>query len=332
MKILVIGGNGQLGFELQRALALFGDVSITTRSSKCPAGYPCLHLDLNDADATSLLLNQLRPHLIVNAAAFTSVDLAETSGARAEAINRDAVAMLARKARELSAMLVHFSSDYVYSGENQIPWTERDPCEPQSVYGVSKLGGDQAVIDSECAHWILRTQWLYAARGNNFMRTMLRLGAAQLDGARAGEGAAPIQIVNDQMGAPTPVRWVAGTVASMISRWLQDLTMPGQSRTGLYHLSASGQTNWHEFAGEIFHQAYILGLLAEEPKTQGVSTKTFGSPAPRPRYAVLSNNKIAREFDIRLPDWRDGLAQTLAEYKLTIPLPERGPSKNRVFP
>ncbi len=329
MKILVIGGNGQLGFELQRALALFGDVSITTRNSKCPAGYPCLHLDLNDSDATSLLLDQLRPHLIVNAAAFTAVDLAETEGARAEAINQNAVAMLARKARELSAMLVHFSSDYVYSGENQIPWTERDPCEPQSVYGVSKLGGDQAVIDSECAHWILRTQWLYAARGNNFMRTMLRLGAAQFDAVKNGATPSPIQIVSDQIGAPTPVRWVAGTVASMISRWLQDLTMPGQSRTGLYHLSAGGQTNWHEFAGEIFHQAFVLGLMPEAPKTQAVSTKVFAAAAPRPRYSVLSNSKIAREFDIRLPDWRDGLAQTLAEYKLTLPVPERNASKNR---
>ena len=327
MKILVIGGNGQLGFELQRALSIFGDVSITTRSSKCPAGYPCLHLDLNDEDATSTLLEQLRPHVIVNAAAYTAVDLAQSEPLRAQAINTNAVAMLGRKARELSAMLVHFSTDYVYSGESQIPWTERDPTAPQSVYGASKLSGDLAIIDSECAHWILRTQWLYAARGNNFMRTMLRLGKAQLDARAKGDDVLPINIVNDQIGAPTPVRWIAGAVASMISRWLQDLTLPGQSRTGTYHLTAAGHTHWFEFANEIFHQAFVLGLLPEEPKTTPVSSKVFAAKAPRPRYSVLSNSKIAREFDIRLPDWRDGLAQTLAEYKLTLPVPERSSSK-----
>ncbi len=327
MKILVIGGNGQLGFELQRALSIFGDVSITTRSSKCPAGYPCLHLDLNDEDATSTLLEQLRPHVIVNAAAYTAVDLAQSEPLRAQAINTNAVAMLGRKARELSAMLVHFSTDYVYSGESQIPWTERDPTAPQSVYGASKLSGDLAIIDSECAHWILRTQWLYAARGNNFMRTMLRLGKAQLDARAKGDDVLPINIVNDQIGAPTPVRWIAGAVASMISRWLQDLTLPGQSRTGTYHLTAAGHAHWFEFANEIFHQAFVLGLLPEEPKTTPVSSKVFAAKAPRPRYSVLSNSKIAREFDIRLPDWRDGLAQTLAEYKLTLPVPERSSSK-----
>ena len=330
MKILVIGGNGQLGFELQRALSLFGEVSITTRTSKCPAGYPCLYLDLNDGDATSTLLEQIRPHVIVNAAAYTAVDQAQSEPGRAQAINTHAVATLARKARELSAMLVHFSTDYVYSGENQIPWTERDPTAPQSIYGNSKLSGDLAIVDSECAHWILRTQWLYAARGHNFMRTMLRLGAAQLDARAQGGEPSLIKIVNDQIGAPTPVRWIAGAVASMISRWLQDLTLPGHSRTGTYHLTAGGQTNWFEFANEIFHQAFVLGLLTEAPKTTPVSSKVFAASAPRPRYSVLSNAKIAREFDIRLPDWRDGLAQTLAEYKLTLPVPERRSSKFKI--
>ena len=327
MKILVIGGNGQLGFELQRALSIFGDVSITTRNSKCPAGYPCLHLDLSDADATSTLLEQIRPHVIVNAAAYTAVDQAQIEPVRAQATNTNAVATLGRKARELSAMLVHFSTDYVYSGENQIPWTERDPTAPQSVYGTSKLSGDLAIIDSECAHWIIRTQWLYAARGNNFMRTMLRLGAAQLEARANGGEVVPISIVNDQIGAPTPVRWIAGAVVSMISRWLQDLTLPGQSRTGTYHLTAGGQTNWFEFANEIFQQAFVLGLLVEAPKTTPVSSKVFAAKAPRPRYSVLSNSKIAREFDIRLPDWRDGLAQTMAEYKLTLPVPVKSSSK-----
>ena len=330
MKILVIGGNGQLGFELQRALSIFGDVSITTRNSKCPAGYPCLHLDLNDTDAISTLLEHIRPHVIVNAAAYTAVDLAQSEPTRAQAINTNAAATLGRKARELSAMLVHFSTDYVYSGENQIPWTERDPTAPQSVYGTSKLRGDQAIVDSECAHWILRTQWLYAARGNNFMRTMLRLGATQLETRANGGELTPINIVNDQIGAPTPVRWIAGAVASMISRWLQDLTLPGQSRTGTYHLTAGGQTNWFEFANEILHQAFVLGILPEQPKTNPVSSKVFAAKAPRPRYSVLSNSKIAREFDIRLPDWRDGLAQTMAEYKLTLPVAARNSSTLRV--
>jgi dTDP-4-dehydrorhamnose reductase len=314
MKILVIGGNGQLGFELQRTLSLFGEVSITTRNSKCPAGHACARLDLEDTDELVSVLDSLRPHIIVNAAAYTQVDRAQTDAAKAEAINHRAVSVMARKARELSSMLVHFSSDYVYSGENRLPWTERDPTMPNSVYGNSKLSGDQAIIESECAHWIIRTQWLYAARGNNFMRTMLKLARERI----AAGNAEPLRVVDDQIGAPTPVRWVAGTVAAMISRWLQDLTMPGQSRTGVYHLSAAGQASWFEFAGEIFFQAYMLGLLPEVPKLQAISTAEFGAAAPRPKHSVLNNSKIAREFDIRLPDWREGLEQTLAEHKLFL--------------
>lgn len=315
MKILVIGGNGQLGFELQRALSLFGDVSITTRNSKCPAGHACLRLDIEDTDELNAVLENLRPHVVVNAAAYTQVDLAQTQWQKAEAINTRAVANMARKAREISALLIHFSSDYVYSGENRIPWTERDPTIPLSKYGMSKLAGDEAILQSDCAHWILRTQWLYAPRGQNFMRTMLRLAEERI---RSGSKE-PLRIVDDQLGAPTPVRWVAGAVAAMISRWLQDLSMPGQSRTGIYHLSSAGETTWYGFAEEIFEQAYMLGLLSEIPKITPISSAEFGAPAMRPRYSVLSNQKIAREFDLRLCDWREGLAQTIAEYKLFRP-------------
>jgi dTDP-4-dehydrorhamnose reductase len=314
MKILVIGGNGQLGFELQRQLSVFGEVSITTRTSKCPAGHPCIRLDLGDSEEISSLLESLRPHIIVNAAAYTQVDKAQSDAARAEMINRTAVATMARKAREISALLIHFSTDYVYSGDNRLPWTERDPVMPASVYGATKLGGDQAIMESECAYWILRTQWLYGARGHNFLRTMLRLGAERI---AAGNYEA-LKVVNDQFGAPTPVRWLAITVSSMVSRWLQEVSHPGQSRTGIYHLSAAGQCTWHDFAGEIFEQAHMLGLINALPKLEGVSTLQYGAAAPRPRYTVLSNQRIQREFDIRLPDWREGVSQTLADYKLAL--------------
>ena len=175
MRILLIGGNGQLGFELHRQLSVFGEVTITTRTSKCPAGYPCIYLDLSDGEAIRDVLESLRPHLVVNAGAYTQVDRAESEHEAVDSANKIAVQTIAKKCREIGSLLVHFSSDYVYSGENRVPWVETDPTQPFSYYGLSKLGGDQAIVDSGCPYWIIRTQWLYSARGANFMRTMLRV-------------------------------------------------------------------------------------------------------------------------------------------------------------
>jgi dTDP-4-dehydrorhamnose reductase len=316
MRILLIGGNGQLGFELHRQLSVFGDVSITTRTSKCPAGYPCIHLDLSDGEAIRDLLESLRPHLVVNAGAYTQVDRAESEREAADSANKIAVQTIAKKCREIGSLLVHFSSDYVYSGENRVPWVETDPTQPFSYYGLSKLGGDQAIVDSGCPYWIIRTQWLYSARGANFLRTMLRVAHERFE----TRNDAPIQVVNDQFGAPTPVRWVASAVVAMLSRWLTEQAEGQKAKSGIYHLSAAGKSSWFDFAAEIFSQAHMLGLLEQMPELQAVSTATFAAKAPRPRYTVLNTQKIQREFDIELPDWRVGVEQVLAEYKLALTL------------
>ena len=303
MKILLLGANGQLGYELHRQLAVFGEVEVSTRDGILPGGLRCKAIDIGETEQLESAIREARPNLIVNASAFTGVDLAEQQPERAWKINVHAVASMAASARELSALLIHFSSDYVYSGYNAIPWTERDPCAPESQYGRSKLAGDLAIVDSRCAHWIIRTQWLYAARGNNFMRAILR---------RAQEGK-PLRVVGDQFGAPTPVRWVASAVSSMVSRWLDQFGVPGQSSTGVYHFAAQGTCSWHTYALELLKQAHALGLLREIPDLREVSTAEYAAPAPRPRYGVLNCQKIKREFDIAPPNWREGLRQTLCE-------------------
>jgi dTDP-4-dehydrorhamnose reductase len=314
MKILVIGGNGQLGFELHRQLSIFGEVSITTRSGTCPAGFPCIRLNLSDLDMVRDLLESFKPHIVINAAAYTQVDRAETEKDQADLINRAAVQAIARQCRDIGSLLVHFSTDYVYSGENRLPWVESDPTQPLSVYGRTKLGGDVAVMDSGCPYWILRVQWLYSARGSNFMRTMLRIAREREE----ANNAAALTIVNDQFGAPTPVRWVASTVGAMISRWLSERADGQIGKSGVYHLSAAGRCTWLDFANEIFAQAKSLGLLKQLPNVEAVSTAAYNAPAPRPRASVLSTHKILRDFDVRLPDWQMGVEQVLAEYKLAL--------------
>ncbi len=305
MKILLLGGNGQLGFELHRTLAVYGQVIATTRTGLLPEGAKALRMDFSDLSQLEAIIDEQRPNVIVNAVAYTKVDDAEKHPEDADRLNHLMPAILAKKAREHGALLIHFSTDYVYSGDQQRPWTERDRPEPQSVYGRTKLAGDRAIIASECAHWIIRTQWLYAARGQNFMRTML---------ARAKAGS-PLKIVDDQIGAPTPVRVVAAAVACMLARWLTDLSTPGQALSGIYHLATRDQCSWYEFADAIFQEAHNIGVLQERPQYAAVSSADFQAVAKRPRYSVLNCDKLTRDFDLRLPDWRSVLRQTLHEYQ-----------------
>lgn len=298
MKILLLGANGQLGFELRRSLSVLGNVVAVMRRREGSDA------DFTDADALRALIQSERPHVIVNAAAYTAVDMAETEQALAFQVNARAVRMIAEQAHDLGALLVHVSTDYVFSGKNQLPWTELDPALPVSAYGRSKLAGEQAIIESRCAYLVLRVQGLYSARRVNFLRTMLKLARAQK----------PIRVVQDQVVAPTPVRWVADAINCVLARWLMEQSS-GDSYSGIYHLAASGQTNWFEFAKNIFHQAHVRGLITGVPDLQPISSAEFVAAAERPKFSLFNCEKIKQNFDVTLPDWREGVALVLDELK-----------------
>lgn len=307
MKILILGANGQLGFELERALSIFSSVELATRNGEI-FGMPCARIDLADLSQLEHSLDEKRPHVIINAAAYTQVDRAEDEPGLCRAINHDAVALIARKAKEINALLVHYSTDYVYSGNSSEPWLEQDNTQPASAYGKSKLAGDLAIIASRCAYRILRTQWVYAARGHNFLRTMLKLARAQQEQSNPP----PLRIVADQIGAPTPARWLASATAAMVANWMRDLN-PSHSNVGVYHVSAAGTCSWLEFASAIFADAKTIGLIHRVPDLQAISTQAYAAKAPRPLYSALSNRKLFHTFDLRMAHWREGLRQTLAE-------------------
>ena len=288
MKILITGAHGQVGWELQRTLAPLGEVLALGHTQ----------LDLANPDAIRQVLRHAAPDLIVNAAAYTAVDRAEQETDLAQAVNGEAPGILAEEALRLNAALVHYSTDYVFDGSKGAPYEEIDATHPQSVYGTSKLAGEKALAAVNCAHLILRTSWVYGARGKNFLLTMQRL-------ARERE---ELRVVDDQLGAPTWSRMLAEATVSIVSQCLHKGTVADRlrDRGGLYHLSAGGQTSWFGFAGAIVQPA------EKPPRMTPISTAEYPLPAVRPAYSVLSNDKIARHFGIRLPDWRHSLAQCLA--------------------
>lgn len=296
MKILLFGSNGQLGFELQRSLCVLGELESVARHPNA------MHtIDLCEADQVEEVIRKSRPHVVVNAAAYTAVDQAEREPELASKINALAVKHMANAASEVGAFLVHFSTDYVFSGETSTPWTERDPTLPRSVYGKSKLEAERLLIASGCAHWILRVQSLYGARSQNFLQTMLR---------KAREGA-KLNIVDDQFCAPTPVRWVAASLNSMLGQWLRSARP--QQLSGVYHLASQGQCSWLEFALAIFERAQALKLIERIPEVRATSAKAFGAPAERPAFSVFNCEKITRDFDLKLGHWSTGMQQVLEE-------------------
>jgi dTDP-4-dehydrorhamnose reductase len=295
MKILLFGANGQLGYELERALCVIGDVTTCARHNAHET------IDIVDTERVSALINAHRPHVVVNAAAYTAVDKAEQEQELAMRVNADAVRAMAQASRDVGALLVHFSTDYVFSGDGATPWTERDPTQALSAYGRSKLEGEKAVQSSQCAHWIIRLQSVYSARGNNFVRTMLNL-------ARSGRH---LRVVNDQWMTPTPARWIAAAVGMMLSRWLHSSSRG--KLTGVYHMSARGRCSWYEFAEAIFQRALSRGLLVDSPQLAGVSAETYGAQARRPAFSVFNCDRLLRDFDLQLGDWESGLGQVLEE-------------------
>ena len=287
MNILVLGGSGQVGFELQRALAPLGTIAAPTRAE----------LDLMNPQAVADYLEQTQPDLIANAAAWTAVDAAEEHKEEAFRLNAGLPEQLARFAAEQGVLLVHYSSDYVYPGNRTEPWQETSPTGPLSVYGQSKLEGDQAIQHSGAEHLIFRTSWVYSARGNNFMKTMLRLAATKPE----------LNIVADQIGAPTPARLIAQITSMAIHS-----DIPG----GRYHLAPNGETSWHGFAREIFRLAQEHGQqLAMGPDTaHGIPTNDYPTPAKRPLNSRMDLTELEAALNIRLPDWKAQLELTLGEY------------------
>jgi len=297
MKILITGGNGQVGFELQRQLCLLGTVLAPTRQE----------LDLADAAAVAKWLEAHQPELIVNAAAYTAVDKAEEEPALARRLNAELPAQLAEYSAAREQWLVHYSSDYVYPGSGETPWQEGYATGPLSVYGQTKLEGDEAVQQSGCAHLIFRTSWVYSARGHNFMKTMLRLGRER----------DALKVVSDQIGAPTPARLIAQVTAMALSDGIaRQSRAPTRPPAGIYHLAPAGETSWHGFAQEIFRQAAVLGEeLAITPEgVAAIPTAEYPTPATRPLNSRLCCQELERALGITLPSWQEQLALTLAEH------------------
>ncbi|MDE2088544.1 MAG: dTDP-4-dehydrorhamnose reductase [Gammaproteobacteria bacterium] len=293
--LLLLGGNGQIGWELQRTLAALGEVVVAGHR-----GAP-LAVDLADPDRLRALLRQVDPGVIVNAAAYTAVDQAEAEPALAMAVNGTAPGILAEEAKRARAWLVQYSTDYVFDGTQGTPYTEQDEPHPLNVYGQTKLAGERAIQAVGASHLILRTSWVYGLRGRNFLLAILR---------RARERQ-PLRVVADQIGSPNWSRLIAEASAAL-------LTIAGpdpEPYAGIYHLSATGQTSWHGFAAKIIELAVQNGRLepGAEEMPAAISSAEYSSAARRPAYAVLSGARLERIFGLRLPSWERGLALCLED-------------------
>nr|WP_207958439.1 dTDP-4-dehydrorhamnose reductase [Caballeronia sp. SBC1] len=303
--ILLTGANGQVGFELARSLQGLGHLVALDRGG----------LDLSDSEQIRRIVRELSPALIVNAAAYTAVDAAENDVAAAMRLNAEAPDILAQEAKRLGALLVHYSTDYVFDGTKDDPYEEDDAANPLNVYGKSKLAGEQAIAASGCAHLILRTSWVYGARGKNFLRTMLQLGAQREE----------LSVVADQIGAPTWSRTIATLTSNVLAQLLVQDRDEWLRCSGIYHLTASGATSWCGFAQAIFDTS----TLATKPvikaiptvaysslTTVGLTTAGFPAAAVRPKNSRLSNQKLFATFGLTAPDWREALELCMADGSL----------------
>jgi dTDP-4-dehydrorhamnose reductase len=275
--ILLTGAAGQLGFELAQLLPAHGEVQALDRAA----------LDLADADAVAASVRRVKPQIIVNAAGYTAVDRAESEPALADAINARVPAVLAEEAKRLDALLIHYSTDYVFDGKSGEPYREEDQANPLNVYGRSKLDGERAIAAVGGAHLILRTSWIYGWRGQNFLLTMRRLAATRDE----------LRVVADQFGVPNWSRVLAEATAGLVSRGAAALA----KKTGIYHLSGRGRASWFDFARAIFDDA-------DRPRVVPITTAEYPTPARRPASAVLATAKFEEAFGIALPGWRETLA------------------------
>jgi dTDP-4-dehydrorhamnose reductase len=292
MKFLLLGRNGQVGWELQRALAPLGEVIALSR----------MELDLCDPDALLRGLASVSPDIVVNAAAYTAVDRAEAEPDRADEINRVAVEALARWAVSADAGLVHYSTDYVFDGRKPIAYLETDQTAPQNAYGRSKRDGETAILASGCRHLILRTSWVHAARGSNFVRTMLRLARERSE----------LKVVADQFGAPTGAELIADATAIAIAAFAR---REQPLAAGIYHLTASGETSWHDLARFVIAEAVEGGanLKATPDNIAPIASCLYPTAAKRPSNSLLDTGKLRAALGIKLPDWKAGVRRTVAE-------------------
>ncbi|WP_266183413.1 dTDP-4-dehydrorhamnose reductase [Dyella humicola] len=305
MKIVLLGANGQLGrsFLLDRGLASLGTLIPVTRDGNLADGGHGETGDLASLAGIRDLLERTRPDIIVNAAAYTAVDRAEQEEDLATRVNGAALATIGEWAARNRALVVHYSTDYVFDGEARHPYPTDAPTSPIGAYGRGKLAGERELRASGAQHLILRTAWVYAAHGHNFLRTMLRLGAERDQ----------LRVVADQHGAPTSTNLiVAGTVAAL-KRWLESPETVRGELEGTHHLVASGETTWHGFASAIFDQALEHGLLARKPDVQAIGTLDFPTPAKRPAFSVLDNTGFQKRFAFTLPHWSNGLTEVIRE-------------------
>ena len=293
-KIILLAHTGQVGFELHRQLQSLGTIVTVSRGD----------VDFTDSEAVYKHIGALAPDIIVNAAAYTAVDKAETDEHSAFALNRDLPQRLADLSVEHDALLVHYSSDYVYPGDGENPWNEEDVTNPQNLYGQSKLAGDLAIEKTATKFLIFRTSWVYAARGNNFLLSMLKLG-------REREA---LNIVNDQIGAPTPARLIATVTAFCIQKVL--VSDQPQEMSGIYHLAPNGDTSWYGFAKLIFDNARSRGvkLALKENGLGKIESSAYPTPAVRPLNSRLSLDKIESTFGLVMPTWQSQLLLTLDEW------------------
>lgn len=299
MRILLLGANGQLGrtFLDHGGLAARGELTIATRDGALAHGGHGETADLSIPESLPVLLDRVRPEVIVNAAAYTAVDRAEQEEALATRVNGEAVGALGRWAAAHGALVIHYSTDYVFDGSQSQPYAVDAPTGPLGAYGRSKLAGEQALRDSGADHLMLRTAWVYATHGHNFLRTMLRLGAERDE----------LRVVSDQHGAPTDTGLIVDGTLAALDRWLQSDSSQRRTLAGTHHLVAGGATSWHGFASAIFEQAVALGALARLPRVVPISSAEFPTPAVRPAWSLLDNGGFRQHFDFPLPDWQHGL-------------------------
>lgn len=291
--ILILGANGQVGWELQRSLSPLGQLTICDRQRG----------NLEDTEGLRSLVQSIRPAIIVNAAAYTSVDKAEADVDRARRVNAEAACVLAELAADLDAWLVHYSTDYVFDGSGTQPFRENDPTGPLNIYGRTKLEGDQAILNSNCRHLIFRTSWVYAARGTNFARTMLRLAAEREE----------LRVIADQVGAPTSAELIADVTAQVLAQLRH--RPDARSLAGLYHLTADGAVSWHGYARFVIEQAIALGLPLRTLPEQvlPIPTQDYPLPATRPKNSRLDTRKLRETFGLNLPAWETHVKRMLIE-------------------
>jgi len=297
MRILLLGKNGQVGWELQRALSVLGEVVALDRH-RAATDYGDLAGDLSDLDGLRATIRAVSPQVIVNAGAYTAVDKAESERELAHTVNALASQVMAEEAKRLDAWLIHYSTDYVFDGAGTTPWKETDDVSPVNHYGATKLEGERLIQASGCKHLIFRTSWVYAARGNNFAKTMLRLAKDR----------STLNVIADQVGVPTGADLLADVaVAALRQAW--DKPELG----GIYHLAPSGETTWHGYASYVIEFARKHGEELAVEAVNPIATTEYPTPARRPLNSRLATTKLHRSFALHLPDWQSGVTRMLME-------------------